>query len=171
MTSRDSDRKVLSTIDLSERLRAPRSEVIVFTNGVFDLIHRGHVEYLSAARSMGDVLVVGVNSDASVRRLEKGRGRPLVGQADRAIVLAALHCVDYVCFFDEATPTKLIGQLIPDVLVKGSDYDITQIAGREIVQENGGRVEVIPFLKGYSTTGLVRRIREYQDYPPPNDSS
>ena len=163
MTSWDSECKVLSAMDVSERLRTPRSEAVVFTNGVFDLIHRGHIEYLAAARSMGDVLVVGVNSDASVRGLGKGRSRPLVGQADRAIVLAALHCVDYVCFFNEATPTKLIGQLIPDVLVKGSDYDITQIAGQEIVQSNGGRVEVIPFLKGYSTTGLVRRIREHQD--------
>ena len=156
------DRKVLSAGDARERLGKPRSETLVFTNGVFDLVHRGHIQYLTAARAMGDLLVVGVNSDASVRSLEKGTGRPLVGQADRALVVAALECVDYVCVFDEATPTKLIEELIPDVLVKGSDYDITEVAGREIVRSNGGRVEVVPFVKGYSTTELVRRIRGHQ---------
>ena len=156
------DRKVLSARDARERLGKPRSEALVFTNGVFDLVHRGHIQYLTAARAMGDLLVVGVNSDASVRSLENGTGRPLVGQADRALVVAALECVDYVCVFDEATPTKLIEELIPDVLVKGSDYDITEVAGREIVSSNGGRVEVVPFVKGYSTTELVRRIRGHK---------
>ena len=156
------DRKVLSASEVRDRLGRPRSEVVVFTNGVFDLVHRGHIQTLTVARGMGDLLVVGVNSDASVRRLEKGTGRPFVGQADRAFLVAALECVDYVCLFDETTPTKLIGELIPDVLVKGSDYDITEVAGREIVQSNGGRVEVVPFAKGYSTTGLVRRIRGHQ---------
>ena len=102
------DRKVLSAGDVRERFGKPRSEVVVFTNGVFDLVHRGHIQYLTTARAMGDLLVVGVNSDASVRRLEKGNRRPVVGQADRAFVVAALECVDYVCVFDEATHTKLI---------------------------------------------------------------
>ena len=156
------DRKVLSASDVRDRLGKPRSEVVVFTNGVFDLVHRGHIQTLTVAREMGDLLVVGVNSDASVRSLEKGTGRPFVGQADRAFLVAALECVDYVCLVDETPTPQLIGALIPDVLVQGSDYDSTEVAGREIVQSNGGRVEVVPFAKGYSTTGLVRRIRGYQ---------
>ncbi len=136
----------------------PRAGRVVFTNGCFDLVHPGHVAYLEAARALGDVLVVGVNTDASVRRL-KGEGRPLVGEEDRARVLAGLAAVDAVTLFDEDTPAELIAALRPDVLVKGGDYTLDGIVGREVVEADGGTVRVIPFLPGYSTTALVDRIR------------
>jgi rfaE bifunctional protein nucleotidyltransferase chain/domain len=131
----------------------------VFTNGVFDIVHRGHVSYLSRARGLGDALIVGVNTDASARRLGKGAGRPLNGESDRALVVAALECVDGVCLFDEDTPRELVTELLPDVLVKGSDYQISEIVGRAEVEAAGGHVVLVPFLEGYSTTDLVRRIR------------
>jgi len=117
------------------------------------------VSYLSGARALGDRLLVGVNTDASVRRLEKGSGRPLVGQADRAFVLASLECVDGVCLFDEDTPRQLIAELLPDVLVKGADYELDQVAGGSEVVDAGGRVVLLPFVEGYSTTSLIERIR------------
>lgn len=151
--------KILTRDELLRRHGRPRSGRLVFTNGCFDLLHRGHVAYLDAARALGDVLVVGVNTDASVRRLAKDASRPLVGEEDRAYVLASLACVDAVTLFDEDTPRELIAALLPDVLVKGGDYTADQVVGREEVESAGGRVELIPFVGGYSTTALVQRIR------------
>jgi D-beta-D-heptose 7-phosphate kinase/D-beta-D-heptose 1-phosphate adenosyltransferase len=131
----------------------------VFTNGVFDVLHAGHVALLEAARATGAALVVGVNADASVRRLGKGADRPLVGEADRARVLAALTCVDCVVVFDEDTPLELIRALRPDVLVKGADYARDQIVGADDVEGWGGRVVRVPLVPGKSTTDLVRRLR------------
>jgi rfaE bifunctional protein nucleotidyltransferase chain/domain len=132
-------------------------ERIVFTNGVFDLLHRGHVEYLAEARALGDRLVVGVNGDASVRRL-KGPSRPLVAAEDRAAVVAALRCVDLVVVFDDDTPARLIEAVAPDVLVKGGDWPVEEIVGRAFVEARGGRVLSIPIREGHSTTGLAERI-------------
>jgi D-beta-D-heptose 7-phosphate kinase/D-beta-D-heptose 1-phosphate adenosyltransferase len=132
---------------------------LVFTNGVFDLLHRGHVEYLAEARSLGDRLVVGVNSDASVQRLGKGPERPLVPEADRAAVVAALACVDMVVVFDDDTPERLIREVRPAVLVKGGDWAPERIAGREFVESQGGRVVSIPLREGFSTSGLIERVR------------
>jgi D-beta-D-heptose 7-phosphate kinase/D-beta-D-heptose 1-phosphate adenosyltransferase len=132
---------------------------VVFTNGCFDVLHPGHVEHLTQAKALGDVLVVGLNSDASVQRL-KGAGRPLVAEADRAAMLAALRSVDAVTLFDEDTPLELISTLLPDVLVKGGDYDLDGIVGREVVEKAGGEVRVLPFVEGYSTTGLLDRLKE-----------
>jgi rfaE bifunctional protein nucleotidyltransferase chain/domain len=132
---------------------------VVFTNGCFDLLHVGHVLYLEKARSLGDALIVGVNTDDSAARLDKGPGRPLNPEADRARVLAALGCVDRVVLFAEDTPLELITILQPDVLVKGGDYQLHQIVGREVVEARGGQVLALPFLPGYSTTALIERIR------------
>jgi D-beta-D-heptose 7-phosphate kinase/D-beta-D-heptose 1-phosphate adenosyltransferase len=132
---------------------------VVFTNGCFDLLHRGHVEYLAAARRLGDALVVGVNDDDSVRRL-KGTGRPLVGAADRAVVLAALAAVDRVVLFAEDTPAELIRLVLPDVLVKGGDYARDAVVGRDVVEAAGGEVILIPFRAGYSTSAILARARE-----------
>jgi rfaE bifunctional protein nucleotidyltransferase chain/domain len=132
---------------------------VVFTNGCFDLLHRGHVHYLEEARALGNALIVGVNTDASAARLNKGPGRPLTPEADRARILAALACVDRVVLFDEDTPLELITALQPDVLVKGGDYQLQEIVGREIVLARGGRVVALPFLPGYSTSVLLERLR------------
>jgi D-beta-D-heptose 7-phosphate kinase/D-beta-D-heptose 1-phosphate adenosyltransferase len=134
-------------------------DTIVFTNGVYDLLHRGHVEYLEEARALGDRLVVGVNGDASVRRL-KGPERPILPQRDRAALIAALACVDMAIVFDDDTPLTLIEAVQPDVLVKGADWGADQIVGREVVEARGGRVERIALREGLSTSTLVRRIRE-----------
>jgi rfaE bifunctional protein nucleotidyltransferase chain/domain len=143
------------------RWRAAQSGPVVFTNGVFDLLHAGHVALLEAARAEGAALVVGVNDDASVRRLEKGKdaARPIVPQADRARLLAALACVDCVVLFAEDTPLALIRRLHPDVLVKGADYSRAAIVGGDEVEGWGGRVVRVPLLPGVSTTDLVNRIR------------
>src|SRR5579863_3319129 len=132
---------------------------VVFTNGCFDLIHPGHVRCLADARALGDVLIVAVNSDRSVRG-NKGPERPLVPERDRAEVLAALASVDYVTIFDEATPRELIARVLPNILVKGADWALDQVAGREEVEAAGGRVVSIPLAPGYSTTNLVQRIRD-----------
>ncbi len=132
---------------------------VVFTNGCFDLLHPGHVAYLEQARSLGEALIVGVNTDASARRLNKGQGRPLTPEADRARVLAALACIDRVVLFDEDTPLELITLLQPDILVKGGDYQLSEIVGREVVQARGGQVLTLPFVPGYSTTALLQRLR------------
>ena len=137
-----------------------RGRQVVFTNGCFDLLHPGHVHYLEAARSLGDALLVGVNTDASMGRLGKGPGRPVMPEADRARVLAALACVDRVVLFDEDTPLELVTRLQPDILVKGGDYRLEDIVGRDAVLARGGRVAALPFLPGYSTTDLLSRIRE-----------
>ncbi|MDP8247743.1 MAG: D-glycero-beta-D-manno-heptose 1-phosphate adenylyltransferase [Candidatus Tritonobacter lacicola] len=130
---------------------------IVFTNGCFDLLHIGHVRYLERAGSLGDVLVVGVNSDRSVRKL-KGSGRPLMPEGERAEILAALSFVDYVTIFGEDTPAELIEKIKPDVLVKGSDYGKREIVGRDVVEEGGGRVVRVPLVRGCSTKRLIRKI-------------
>ena len=136
-----------------------QGKLMVFTNGCFDLLHVGHVRYLEAARSLGDGLIVGVNTDASVARLGKGPGRPLTPEADRARVLAALAGVDRVVLFAEDTPLALITRLAPDILVKGGDYQLDEIVGREVVLARGGRVVALPFVPGYSTTRLIDRLR------------
>jgi D-beta-D-heptose 7-phosphate kinase/D-beta-D-heptose 1-phosphate adenosyltransferase len=137
-----------------------RSERLVFTNGCFELLHAGHVTYLDRARTLGDALVVGVNTDATARRLGKGAGRPIVDQHDRALVVASLESVDAVCLFDEDTPQRLIEEIVPDVLVKGSDWREQDVVGRAVVEAAGGRVELIPVLEHRSTTELLRRARE-----------
>lgn len=160
MSSLPPDDKILTRAALLDRYGRPRDLDVVFTNGCFDLLHRGHVAYLHAARLLGDLLVVGVNTDTSARRLEKGADRPLVREADRAYLVAALECVDVVTLFDEDTPRELVAALLPDVLVKGGDYAPEAVVGREEVEASGGRVVLIPFLEGYSTTSLIHRIRE-----------
>lgn len=132
---------------------------VVFTNGVFDLLHIGHIHLLESARALGGTLIVGVNTDASVRRLGKGSGRPLVPDHDRALVLAALGCVDCVVLFDEDTPAALIAALTPDVLVKGGDYRADTVVGADQVRAAGGRVVIVPLLPDRSTTNLVERLR------------
>lgn len=129
---------------------------VVFTNGVFDILHAGHVTYLEAARRLGDVLVVGLNADDSVRRL-KGPSRPVNPQHDRATVLAALRCVDHVVFFHDDTPLRVIEDILPDVLVKGGDYTRDTVVGADVVEAHGGRVEIVPLLEGRSTTSIIER--------------
>lgn len=133
-------------------------KVVVFTNGCFDLLHPGHVRYLTEARVLGDALVVAINSDRSVRIL-KGEGRPILNAKERVEVLSALEAVDYVTVFDEETPYSLIVQLLPDVLVKGGDWQLNEIVGREQVEAAGGRVLSLPFLEGSSTTDIIDRIK------------
>jgi rfaE bifunctional protein nucleotidyltransferase chain/domain len=132
---------------------------VVFTNGCFDLLHPGHIRSLELARQLGDALIIGLNSDASVRKL-KGPGRPVTTERERAEILAALECVDAVVIFDDLTPREVIAALLPDVLVKGGDWRGDQIVGREVVEAAGGRVVSVPVLPGYSTTAILRRIRE-----------
>ena len=152
--------KIVPADELVARLGRPRAESVVFTNGVFDVLHRGHVDYLARAKALGDLLVVAVNTDASARRLGKGPDRPINPQDDRAYVLGGLESVDYVTYFDEDTPRALIARLLPDVLVKGGDYTRDNIAGAEEVEAAGGRVETIALVPGRSTTGIVQRIRQ-----------
>jgi D-beta-D-heptose 7-phosphate kinase / D-beta-D-heptose 1-phosphate adenosyltransferase len=155
----DPSAKILDRAALVRRFGRPRHERVVFTNGCFDILHRGHVAYLYQARALGDRLIVGLNTDASVRRL-KGEGRPVVQEDDRAYVLAGLACVDAVTVFDEDTPAELIAALVPDVLVKGGDYTPDAVVGRDVVESAGGRLVLIPFVTGRSTTGILERIRE-----------
>jgi rfaE bifunctional protein nucleotidyltransferase chain/domain len=133
---------------------------LVFTNGVFDVLHRGHVSYLAQARALGGSLVVALNTDASARRLGKGPERPLNPLADRAIMMAALQSVNLVTWFDEDTPLELITEVQPDILVKGGDYDMSRLPETAVVQAYGGRALALPFVEGYSTTALVRKIRQ-----------
>jgi len=150
--------KVLARGDAAARVASlPRP--LVFTNGVFDVLHRGHATYLAQARDLGASLVVALNTDASARRLGKGPDRPLNREQDRAALIAALASVDLVTWFDEDTPLDLIGQLQPDVLVKGGDYDMAKLPETALVQSWGGRALAIPFVDGYSTTALVNKIR------------
>ena len=150
--------KIAARIDAARRV-ADLPQPVIFTNGVFDVLHRGHVTYLAQARSLGASLVVALNSDASARRLNKGVDRPLNSQQDRAAVIAALGSVDLVTWFDEDTPLALIDELRPAVLVKGGDYDMRKLKETRLVESYGGRAQAIPFVDGYSTTALVRRIR------------
>lgn len=131
---------------------------IVFTNGIFDILHRGHVTYLEEAKSLGDILILGLNSDESARRL-KGKDRPFVDQDDRAFVLSRLESVDIVSIFEDDTPINLIKNIKPDVLVKGGDYNLSEIVGRDFVESNGGKVCTIPFIIGKSTTNLINKIK------------
>ena len=151
--------KVLGRAEAVRCAGPERSFRLVVTNGCFDLLHPGHVECLDQARRLGDALLVAINTDESIRRLGKGRGRPLVGQDARATVVAALECVDWVTFLDEETPASLIAELQPDVLVKGGDYVEEDVAGSATVRARGGRVVIVPLLGGHSTSALVRRIR------------
>jgi rfaE bifunctional protein nucleotidyltransferase chain/domain len=132
---------------------------IVFTNGCFDLLHPGHILYLQEARGLGDVLIVGLNSDTGVRAL-KGPGRPILPERARALMLLALRSVDLVCLFDEPTPLELIRVVRPDILVKGGDYRPEEVVGREVVERHGGDLKIVPFHSGYSSSTLIRRIRE-----------
>ncbi len=140
-------------------IRRAQGRRIVFTNGCFDLLHVGHVRYLQTAHDMGDLLVVGVNTDDSVRTLSKGNGRPIVPQDQLVEVLAALACVDYVVLFDEPDPGRLIADLQPDILVKGGDWKPEQIVGRESVEARGGIVRTVPLVPDVSTTSLVNKIK------------
>ncbi len=154
-------KKILSRNELVKILGEGRAKgsKIVFTNGCFDLMHVGHTRYLQAAKDLGDLLVVGINSDESVRSLNKAPGRPIVSELQRAEVVAALGCIDYVILFNEPDPQGLIAALQPDVLVKGGDWAVERIIGREIVEARGGVVRTIPLVPGVSTTSLIERIR------------
>jgi D-beta-D-heptose 7-phosphate kinase/D-beta-D-heptose 1-phosphate adenosyltransferase len=154
-------KKILSQPELlNQRARLrDAGQKLVFTNGVFDILHVGHVRYLQQARELGGALVVAINSDASARQL-KGEGRPLTIENDRAEILAALACVDYVTIFDELSPRSLIAALLPDVLVKGGDYNLDQIHGREEVEAAGGRVVSLPFVEGASTSKIIQRLKQ-----------
>ena len=154
--------KIVQRGELLRRLGRPRRQRVVFTNGCFDLLHPGHVEYLHDARMLGDVLVVGLNTDDSVRRL-KGADRPLNSEDSRAIVLAGLASVDFVTPFEEDTPRELIAALLPEVLAKGGDYRAEDVVGGTEVEAAGGRVIILPYREGHSTTGLLTRIRKDDD--------
>lgn len=156
----NSKKKILSVAALQKKLAScrRRGEKVVFTNGCFDLLHYGHVSYLESARKKGGRLVVGVNSDASVRKL-KGPKRPVNPQAHRMAVLAALECVDYVVMFSAETPLRLIARVKPDVLVKGADWKGKEVVGEDIVRKGGGRVVLIQYISGCSTTNLIKKIR------------
>jgi rfaE bifunctional protein nucleotidyltransferase chain/domain len=151
-------KKILTLHRLKNILQRSDAKRVVFTNGCFDILHYGHVAYLEKAKALGDILIIGLNSDASVRRL-KGKARPINNETDRARVLAALACVDYVVLFSQGTPLELIKTLKPDVLVKGGDWDISCIVGAEEVLADGGKVCVIPYIKSRSTTGIIDKIR------------
>jgi D-beta-D-heptose 7-phosphate kinase/D-beta-D-heptose 1-phosphate adenosyltransferase len=151
--------KTLSEIKQIVALLKDQNKRIVFTNGCFDILHAGHVKYLQEAKNLGDVLIIGLNTDWSVCA-NKGPSRPLVGEEDRAEVLAALSCVDYIVMFDEFTPERLIEEIIPNILVKGGDYTIDDIKGRKCVETNNGRVIAIPFIPDKSTTNLIKLIIE-----------
>ncbi len=153
--------KVISDINQFKKTIAQwkfKQEKIVFTNGCFDLLHRGHIEYLAEAAQLGDRLVIGLNADASVKTLNKGINRPIKDEDSRAIILAALHYTDAVILFSEPTPLKLINEVKPDVLVKGGDWKVEQIIGSKEVKSWGGETKTIPFLEGYSTTSIEQKI-------------
>jgi rfaE bifunctional protein nucleotidyltransferase chain/domain len=143
---------------LTRLVQLPRP--LVFTNGVFDVLHRGHVMYLAQARALGATLLVALNTDASARKLGKGPDRPLNNETDRAFVMAALVSTSLVTWFDEDTPLQLIAEIKPDILVKGGDYDMTKLAETRVVESYGGRALALPFVDGYSTTALVQKIRQ-----------
>ena len=149
------ERKIIS----AAQWQKPEGRKVVFTNGCFDILHRGHATYLAQARELGDLLVVGLNTDASVRRL-KGPSRPVNNEDDRAFLIASLACVDFVILFDEDTPAELIRRVQPDVLVKGGDYTLDNIVGADFVLQNGGTVTTIPFVDGYSTSLTLQKISQ-----------
>ena len=144
-------------LEIRKQLKA-EGKKLVFTNGCFDIIHRGHVDYLNRAKALGDYLVVALNSDESVRKL-KGEGRPINKLEDRAFVIANLKAVDFVVSFDEDTPFEIISAIIPDVLVKGGDWSIENIVGRDVVEANGGKVYSLPYVENYSTTNIINKMK------------
>ena len=144
--------------ELCERLKSD-GKTIVFTNGCFDILHSGHVFYLQKAKQLGDILILGLNSDASVKRL-KGEKRPINNENDRAIVISELKSIDYFVIFEEDTPLEIISIIVPDILVKGGDYKKEDVVGKDIVENNGGEVVIIPFLDGKSTTNIINKINE-----------
>ena len=153
------DHKIISFEEIGSRVQSWRKESLrlVFTNGCFDILHSGHVRYLQTAASLGDILFLGLNSDSSVRKL-KGPRRPIMTQAERAYLLSAIEAIDCIVIFDEETPARLIQSVIPDVLVKGGDYFPEDVVGYETVTENGGSVEIVPYIEGKSTSGIVNSI-------------
>ena len=157
----NSQKKFLTLISLKEKVQALRraKKIVAFTNGCFDILHFGHVSYLEAAKKKERVLIVALNSDASIRMI-KGPGRPIIPQKQRALLIAALECVDYVTIFDEPTPLKVIETLKPDVLIKGADWKGKEVAGADFVKSHGGRVEFIKYIEGFSTTQLIESIKE-----------
>jgi rfaE bifunctional protein nucleotidyltransferase chain/domain len=148
-------RELLSNICKEAKIR---NQKVVFTNGCFDIIHSGHVKYLADSKKLGDILIIGLNSDDSVRRL-KGESRPLNNQTDRAEVLSAMKSVDYVCIFEEDTPYNLISAIIPDLLTKGGDYLPENIAGGDVVTDNGGQIVIIKYVDGKSTTNIIEKMK------------
>jgi rfaE bifunctional protein nucleotidyltransferase chain/domain len=156
--------KILSPDELLGVRQAVRTtgKSLVFTNGVFDLLHVGHVRYLAEARALGDVLLVAINSDRTVREL-KGEGRPIINESERAEILAAMRQVDFVTIFDDTSPRSLIAKLLPDVLVKGGDYNLDEIHGREEVEAAGGRVVSLPFIEGASTSAIIERMKKHDE--------
>lgn len=154
----DIERKIVGRDFFIENALKLHQQKIVFTNGCFDVLHFGHVHYLLEANKLGNILVVGLNSDSSVQRL-KGPSRPINGEKERAFVLAALSCVDYVVLFEEDTPENLIKSVQPDVLVKGGDYTLDKIVGADFVKQNGGIVTTIPFVEGYSSTQIIEQLK------------
>jgi len=155
------ENKIIEREDIKPIVKRLKSEnkKIVFTNGCFDLLHSGHIILLEKARSYGDLLILGINTDDSVRRL-KGKNRPINEQDERARVLAGLEAVSYVTFFSEDTPANIISEIIPDILVKGGDYGIDEIVGRETVEQNNGKVIVVSLIEGKSTTGIINKIKQ-----------
>ena len=152
--------KIFSLDDLKNQVNAWKQagEDVVFTNGCFDIIHRGHIEVLAQTADLGDRLIIGLNSDTSIQKL-KGKNRPIIEEQSRAILLASLEFVDAVVIFSEDTPINLISTLLPDVLAKGGDYEIETIVGHEIVQQNGGKVKLVPFVDGFSSTTIIEKIK------------
>ena len=154
--------KIFLLDDLKNQVNAWKQaeEDVVFTNGCFDIIHRGHIEVLAQTADLGDKLIIGLNSDTSIQKL-KGKNRPIIEEQSRAILLASLEFVDAVVIFSEDTPLKLISALLPDVLAKGGDYEIETIVGHEIVQQNGGKVKLVPFVDGFSSTTIIDKIKKF----------
>lgn len=153
------NRKIVDQEFFVQNEESLHQQRVVFTNGCFDILHRGHITYLAQARQMGDLLVVGLNSDASVRRL-KGPERPVNDEQSRALLLAALEMVDYVVLFEEDTPYNLILKVKPDLLVKGGDYDIDNIVGADFVRQRGGEVRTIPFVQGFSSSSIIDHLKQ-----------
>ena len=153
--------KIYSRETLQKQINIWRlnSNRLVFTNGCFDLLHRGHIDYLSKAADLGDILIIGLNSDASVKKLNKGINRPIQNENDRAFILSSLQFVNAIIIFEEDTPYELIKAIQPDILVKGGDWKEDQIAGADVVKAKGGRVTTIPFVEGYSTTNIEKKIK------------
>ena len=154
--------KIFSFDDLKNQVNAWKQagEEVVFTNGCFDIIHRGHIEVLAQTADLGDRLIIGLNSDSSIQKL-KGEDRPIIDEQARAILLSALSFVDAVILFPEETPINLISMLLPDVLAKGGDYEIETIVGHKIIQNNGGKVILVPFVDGFSSTTIIDKIKKY----------